>query len=274
MPSGPTARGSNMGRDSAPGGSGPSWRPRESGTVHNVPVDRGYRPPPIDHNRWNDGGARYGGRHFYTVDLGWYDPWYCYNTGFFFGARFYYPYYYCGPYVSGYYYSPFWCYGNLAPLYIYPERVIVIEKRVYLHDVVDDDYDIYSSPTQSSMRDTMDDIRSAWLDADGGRLLQHINQAIPVRIYQKGTYKYSLEPDDFRDVTKDALNRVETVGFEWTNVEKISSDEVHLEAKHTFRDADGEKHVIRLNYTLEKAQGGWWITESGSEKWIDDISVL
>lgn len=260
-----------MGRSSLPGGSAPTYRPGQKSEVHNVPVDRGYRPPPIDHNRWNDGGFRYGGRHFFTIDLGFYDPWYCYNTGFYTGVRYYYPYYYCGPYVSGYYYSPFWCYGNWAPVYIYPERVIVVEKRVYLHDVVDDDYDLYNSSTQSSMRDTMEDIKSAWLDADGGRLLQHINQAIPIRIYQKGVYKYSLEPDDFRDVTKDALNRVETAGFEWTNVEKVSAEEVHLEAKHTFKDADGEKHVIRLNYTIEKAQGGWWITESGTEKWSDEI---
>jgi hypothetical protein len=234
-------------------------------------VGKGYHPPVIDRNRWSDGGRSYGARHFHTIDLGYRDPSYHYKWGVYVGVNFFYPYYYCGPYVSGYYYSPFWCYGGWEPVYICPERVIYIEKRVYLHDVVDDDYDLYSSTPQISMRDTMADIRSAWLDGDGGLLLQHVNQAIPVRIYQKGEYKYSLEPDDFRDVTKDALNRVQTSEFEWTNVDKVSTEEVHLEARHTFTDPDGEKHVIRLTYTLEKASGSWWITESGTEKWEADV---
>lgn len=274
-----------LGGDAKPVGSGSRaghgarGGPNSSGTpgyrsvvaTRNIPTGSGYHPPAFDHDRWGDGGRRYGGRHFFTIDLGIWDPCYRYNWGVFVGVNFYYPYYYCGPYVSGYYQSPFWCYGNWAPTYICPERVIYVEKRVYLHDVVDDDYDLYASTPQSSMRDTMEDIRSGWLNGDGGRLLDHVNQAIPVRIYQKGEYKYSLDPDDFRDVTKDALNRVQTKTFEWTNVDKVSTEEVHLEARHTFDDADGQQHVIRLTYTLEKARGDWWITETGSEKWDTDI---
>lgn len=266
-PSDGSSRAGHGARNGAPGVPGY----RTGIAIRNIPTGRGYHPPVVDHNRWRDGGRQYGGRHFFTIDLGIWDPCYRYNWGVFVGVNFYYPYYYCGPYISGYYQSPFWCYGNWAPVYICPERVVYVEKRVYLHDVVDDDYDLYSTAPQTSMRDTMEDIKAAWLDGDGGRLLEHVNQAIPVRIYQKGEYKYSLEPDDFRDVTKDALNRVQTKDFEWTNVEKTSAEEVHLEAKHTLTDPDGEKHVIRLTYTLEKARGSWWITETGTEKWESDI---
>src|SRR5690606_2360616 len=141
-------------------------------------------------------------------------------------VRFYYPFYYTGPYMAGFYYSPFWVYGNYFPTYIYPERVIVVERRVYLRDVVTDDnyYDVYSD-TSSSLQETMDDIESAWTDGDGGLLLRHINDAFPVRILQRGKYEYSLEPDDYRDITKDALNRIDTSDFEWTKVDRKSSDE-------------------------------------------------
>src|SRR5690606_12738668 len=103
-----------------------------------------------------------------------------------------------------------------------PERVIYIERRVYLRDVVssDDYYDPFDAHAQTSLTESMEDIKSAWLYGDGGRLLQHINAAVPVRVYQKGVYKYSLEPEDYRDVTKDALARVDTVGFEWASIDK------------------------------------------------------
>lgn len=214
------------------------------------------------------GGIGWGGRNFHRVSIGYVDPWCVYQAPVFSGVAFYYPFYYVGAFQAGFYYSPFWSYGNLFPTYIYPERVIVVEKRTYIRNVVSDDsfYDPYSSGT-TTLRDTMEDIRSAWLDGDGGLLLRHINDAFPVRILQKGDYKYSLAPDDYRDITKDALNRVQTVSFEWTNVDRQQDDVVLLEARHTFRDADGDTHTIRLNYTVEKARGSWWITQTDVSPW-------
>jgi hypothetical protein len=216
---------------------------------------------------WND-RTRYDGSRFHPVRVGYRDPWYVYQAPSFSNVRFYYPFYYAGPFVTGFYYSPFWSYGNLFPTYIYPERVIVVERRIYLRDVVSDDnyYDPYSD-TVSSLRDTMDDIKSAWTTGSGGLLLDHINDAIAVRIVQKGEYQYSLEPDDYRDITKDAVNRVDTTSFEWTKIDRVSNELVNVEAKHSFRDADGDAHTIRLTYTLEKSRGGWWITETGTAPW-------
>lgn len=231
------------------------------------------RPPSVNRERWLDPGRHFGGRRWDIVPLGYYDPWASYRSSspWFVNVRFYYPYYYIGPYYSGFYYSPYYMYGPWFPTYVYPERVVYIQQRIYLRDWVGDDYyDIYGT-TQASLRDTMDDIKSAWLYGDGGRLLTHINASVPVRIYQRGVYKYSLEPEDFRDITKDALNRVDTTGFEWTKIDQSRADEVVLTARHTFRDPDGKRNVIRLTYTLEKARGAWWITETGTQNWDGDI---
>lgn len=247
---------------------GPSWRVTP-GRVTVIDPAMHHRPPQVDRSRWSGtDGIRYGGRNFHRVTVGYVDPWWVYQTPVFTGIRFYYPFYYVGPFQAGFYYSPFWTYGTLFPTYIYPERVIVVERRTYIRDVVPDDgfYDPYSSST-TTLRDTMADIRSAWVDGDGGLLLRHINDAFPVRILQKGSYKYSLEPDDYRDITKDALNRVQTVSFDWTNVDRQKDDVVVLEARHTFRDQDGDRHTIRLTYTVEKARGSWWITQTDVAPW-------
>jgi hypothetical protein len=232
-----------------------------------IPTNGRSRPPRTAFSNWGS-STRISGRTFRTVPIGYNDPWCVYQTPLFSNVRFYYPFYYAGPVVAGFYYSPFWSYGNLFPTYIYPERVIVVERRVYLRDVVSDDnfYDPYS-PTTDTLRDTMDDIRAAWMNGDGGLLLQHVNDAYPVRILQKGDYKYSLEPEDYRDITKDALNRVQTISFDWTDVDRSASDLVVLEAKHTFRDPDGDSHTIRLNYTVEKSRGSWWITQTDVAPW-------
>jgi len=265
----PGSTGGSGGIQGRPGGTVTSRKPTYITPTHRT------RPPRVNRDRWLDGTRHFGGRNWDIVPLGFYDPWACYKTSspWFHDVRFYYPYYYIGPYYNGFYYSPFHMYGTWFPTYIYPERVIYITQRVYLRDIVSDDdyYDPYGDTVQFSLRDTMDDLKAAWLYGDGGRLLQHVNAAVPVRIYQRGVYKYSLEPEDYRDITKDALNRVETTGFEWVKIDPKRSDEVVLIAKHTFRDPDGDRHTIRLSYTLEKARGSWWITETGTSAWAGDI---
>lgn len=250
----------------------PTQTPRGARLISVTPKNR---PPSVDRSRWLDRTRHFGGRNWDVVPLGYYDPWACYRTSspWFVNVAFYYPYYHIGPYYSGFYYSPFHVYNGWFPTFIYPERVIYIERRVYLRDIVSDNdyYDPFDANVQSSLTESMEDIKSAWLYGDGGRLLQHINAAVPVRVYQKGVYKYSLEPEDYRDVTKDALTRVDTVDFEWAQIDKKRTDEVVLTARHTFRDPDGDRHVIRLTYTLEKARGSWWITETGTSAWNGDI---
>ncbi len=253
----------------------PSRPPQMPHGARYVSITPNNRPPRVDRSRWQDHTRHFGGRNWDVVPLGYYDPWACYRTSspWFVNVAFYYPYYHIGAYRTGFYYSPFHVYNGWFPTYIYPERVIYIERRVYLRDVVssNDYYDPFDAHAQTSLTESMEDIKSAWLYGDGGRLLQHINAAVPVRVYQKGVYKYSLEPEDYRDVTKDALARVDTVDFEWASIDKKRSDEVVITARHTFRDPDGDRHVIRLTYTLEKARGSWWITETGTSAWNGDI---
>jgi hypothetical protein len=281
-PSRVTGRANLPGAGSSPGvgraggsssGGSAGFRPTGSGR-RSIPVvfTPRHRPPVVDRSRWRNGDYHYRVSGFHPIPVGVWDPCYYYAGGGWSNSSFYYQYYYGGPWQSGFYYSPFSFYAGYFPAYVYPERVIYIERRIYLRDVVSDDdsYDYYSSQT-TSLHDTMDDIKSAWMDGDGGLLLQHINSDIPVRIYQKGVYKYSLEPEDYRDISKDALNRVNTLDFEWTNIDRRSTDEVRVEAKHTFKDPDGDKHIVRLSYTLEKAQGSWWVTETGTESWGSDL---
>lgn len=236
--------------------SGSHWAPRRE-------VRPDTRPPQARRDRWYD--WRPGVRPITTVSFGYWNPGYRYNWGIWIGTDFYYPYYYCGPYRPGFYYSPYWCYDGWFPGYLWPERVIYIERRVYLRDVVTDTYDYYG--VTSSLTETLEDIRSAWLRGEGGRLLRHIGDGLPVRVYRDARYEYSVEPEDFRDMSKDAISRVETESFEWTKIQRRASDEVHVVAKHVFRDPDGDRRVVKLSYTLEKAAGFWWITETGTDRW-------
>ncbi|HOC30778.1 MAG: hypothetical protein GYA63_03300 [Armatimonadetes bacterium] len=254
-------------RPGQPGSVGRRLETRRPDEFRVTEVRRDHRPPRVDRGSWFDTRYRYTrpSRPTVTINLGFWDPWYTYNYGRWGNWRFYYPYYYVGPWSRGVYYSPYWCYDGWFPIYIWAERIIFIERRIYLRDlIVDDGYDLYGSYHSVSLQNAMDDIRDAWMDGQGGLLLRHVSGGLPVRIYRNGKYNYSLEPEDFRDMTKDALTRVETVGFEWTRIDRQASDEYYLEAKHTFYDPDGERRTIRLTYTLERASGNWWITETGT----------
>jgi len=179
--------------------------------------------------------------------------------------RFYYPYY-C-TYYDPYYTYPslyFFYYRGPYPRYIYRDRVIVIQRPVYISDNDYDDDDYYLSTSSRELQYAIEDIRRAWLDKDIDALMRHVRTRDHIRVYFKGEYSYSIGPEDYYDMTLDAVDHIYTRRFEVDRVVKKGNRRAYVYAIHEYEDPDGDRHTIYVSYTLERYQGEWWITETGS----------
>ncbi|MGQ9525448.1 MAG: hypothetical protein ACUVTZ_11505 [Armatimonadota bacterium] len=193
-------------------------------------------------------------------------------------SYFYYPYYAVDPFVPGYRVFPsLYYYYATVPRYIYGPSVIVLERPTYIIErrsevYVDDDVDYYylSPGLRTSLKETLDDIRDAWVHGEFDLLLRHLHSEGKIHVSIRGKYAYSLTPEDYRDMTKDAVENTDTKSFEWVRTEKLSDDEVIAKARHEFLDKDGERRTVYATYRLKQDHGVWWIVGVGTSNRLSD----
>jgi hypothetical protein len=213
--------------------------------------------------------------------------------------RHHYGYYgsgYVDPYLGGYGYggyvlgpsvgtsvfpSIYSGYGAWYPQYLPQERVVVQREVIYMRppeppsesrtepqtrperEPAAGEYYL-SRPRQETLNDAIEDIRRAWLNGDYARFRSRVKEDGRVRIYLKGKYQYSVGSPDFGQMTRDAMARIDTTGFELDRVAKQGEERAFVSGKHTYMDPDKSKREVYVSYGLEREDGQWRITQAGS----------
>jgi len=119
-------------------------------------------------------------------------------------------------------------------------------------------------PREESLNDAIEDIRHAWLNGDYSRFRARIREDGKVRIYLKSKYQYSVDSQDFGQMTRDAMARIDTTGFEIDHVQKNGESHAFVSGKHSYVDPDKNKREVYVSYGLVRESGHWRITEAGS----------
>ena len=184
--------------------------------------------------------------------------------------------------------NPFGYYGYLPP-YLAPERVYV-ERTLIIREPAGDGAsargagysapapdrsrpesapagsDFYlSPPTAEPLSAALDDLRRAWLNGDFERFRARVRTDAKIRIYPGGKYAYSLAAEDFLQIARDAMTKIDTVGFEFDAPPANPGTRVLVTGKHSFTDPGGQKREVFVSYGLERGRDGKWrITEAGS----------
>ncbi len=289
----PTTNPTPTGRDRYTGGHEPSTPPHERPTYdrpatlpdrYQDPGPKRYSAPDID---WSVGDANLrrqrGGvsiwdtrwqRHYSTALTIQHRCFDRYEGGRFYYRHpnleirygYYYPYYsYYRPSWGSVYPSIYCYYGPFYPPYVIAEQVVIVAGALYSdYDRADDDDYYLSRYNGISYRETLADIRDAWLQSDIRKLDTYLQDEGKVAIYLKGKYRYSVSTLDFYTMTRDAMSEVTTEGFEWVHIDKVGSSRVTAVARHTFRDRDGARHTVYASYMLGRKDGNWWIISAGS----------
>lgn len=197
--------------------------------------------------------------------------------------------YYRYDYTPGYSYPSVYCfYYGYFPPYIQSHRVIYIYHNPGIHyTYIDlppiiisepwyrDDYYLRDG-SNYQLSSALQGIRRAWERNDVDLLMQYVGRNSQVDIYLKDEYAYSVNKQDYYDMTRDAMSSVKTASFSFYRVRQRNSRESVAYGKHVYYDdfdssddfyyyykQPNHKITVYVSYTLERNGNDWYITEVG-----------
>jgi len=196
----------------------------------------------------------------------------------------YYPYY-CPTYDYGVvFYSPYYYYYGVCPPYIYrrhcyyrPPAVIYIEVPVYVNNVsrgYDSDLDDYylsrndyyydDQYRDRTLNRAIDNLRDAFRDSNIDLLAELTDPNVRIAVFRRGKYEYTLEANDYLDMTRDMMRTTETIDFDLYRVRRRARDVYVVSGKHVYLNRDDEKRTVYVSFVLERLQGRWVLTQVGT----------
>lgn len=162
-----------------------------------------------------------------------------------------------GPYAA---YSPYYYYG--LP-YVYAPSVYTTPQPAYSYSNVSPYY--YGGPAYTGgLSAALDDIKNGWMNKNSDLILSHIATDRSIPFYLNGNYSYTVEANDYANMTRDAITRVRTVDFSWYKLEQRSDGAYVAFARHQFYDINGNLKTAYVSYTLQQVDNTWIVVATGS----------
>ncbi len=97
----------------------------------------------------------------------------------------------------------------------------------------------YAFP-EGSYQAAFGDIALAWKDGSVAPLRKHIrDNDTKIGVSLKGKYSYSIASSDYVQITRDALDRLQTDSFEFTRIRKAKNGDITAYGKHVYHTGDG-----------------------------------
>jgi len=189
----------------------------------------------------------------------------------------YFPHYSSGFSLSLNFFSPYGYYYGVCPPYIYrnyctyyPPSYVYVDVPVYVgndwHGYRDDrDYrDDVRDFREDGLETATDDIREAFRSNDINSLVNLTDPNVKIAVFLKGKYEYSLNANDYLDMTRDMLQTTDTVQFDLTRFHKRASGVYVISGKHVYTDHDGNKRTVYVSFVVERLSGHWTLTQVGT----------
>ncbi len=135
------------------------------------------------------------------------------------------------------------------------------------------------------------DIAHAWTDGSIDLIRKHLrDNDTRVSVFLDGKYSYSIASSDFSQITRDALDRLHTVSFDFTRLRKLKNGDVTAFGSHVYRaseagegadssgtvpfdqagtgstdtDSSGASKTLYISYTLRRYGTEWDIVATDS----------
>ena len=123
-----------------------------------------------------------------------------------------------------------------------------------------------SQGAYSGLDAALNDIKNAWMTKQPDLMLGHIDTGAQITIYLDNNYAYSLPGSDYSDMVRDAIGHIQTISFNFTNVEMRSDGAYTATGTHEFVDANNNHRVASISFTLTQTGGKWVIVAAGSSQ--------
>jgi hypothetical protein len=196
----------------------------------------------------------------------------------------YYPYY-CPTYdVAVVYLSPYCFYYGVFPPYIYrrhcyyyPPARVYVEIPIYINSYARGysgdrgDYYLGRQGTfeeyyrrEPGLERAVEDLHTAFRYANIELLVHLTDPNIRIAIFQRGKYEYSLNANDYLDMTRDAMQAIDTIQFDLYRIRQRAEGVYVVSGKHVYRNPEGERRTVYVSFVLERLSGRWVITQVGT----------
>ncbi|MBI3948705.1 MAG: hypothetical protein HY321_22535 [Armatimonadetes bacterium] len=135
---------------------------------------------------------------------------------------------------------------------------VVREREVWFNT---DPY-VYDGPSfysyERSARQALEDIERGWQHGDYAEIARYVDPDGTIRMYHDGDYSHSMSAREFRALTYQSFEDIQTLRFRFYRP-VIRSREVRADAEHLFIGPDGEERRVELTYTLQRPRDRWYI---------------
>jgi hypothetical protein len=193
-------------------------------------------------------------------------------------GRFHYPFY-CPTYSAATAaISPFaFYYGVCAPFllrahcYPSPPATVYIDVPIFAGNVCqgyapispDDNFlDLDSlKDREPGLANAIDELREAFGRGDIDALVALIDPKTRIAIFERGQYQYSLDSNDFVDLTRDALQSTQTIAFDLTMIHERAAGVYAVSGEHVYQDRSGRSRTVYVSYVLEDIGDMWTLTQ-------------
>lgn len=152
-------------------------------------------------------------------------------------------------------------YVQVARLYIAPYVVVeyvsgpvVVQRHYYLDRRAD------------ALDYAMADIRGTWTEGRVDLIQRHLQPDWKIAVLLDGKYDYSVESNDYAEMTADALADIRTVSFTWEHTRQRADGDYTAFGRHVYVDPYGVTKTAYVTYTLRNIGGDYFITEVGSSQ--------
>lgn len=163
--------------------------------------------------------------------------------------------------------SIYFYYGRLP--YILVTRVYVLPYVVVSYTdtpvVVLNDYYL-ARRDELLLQNTLAEIRDGWLYQKSYLITTHVRGGTRIAVFLDGKYEYSIDADDYADMTADAVSEIDTISFTWQTIKKRTDGAYTAFARHVYRDSNGTVRTVYVSYTLRMIGNEFYIEEVGASR--------
>lgn len=186
----------------------------------------------------------------------------------------YYPYYDPNPVYGQDCPSPYTYYGTVPP-YISNQtiRSIPVNQQFLSNIGLPNQSGYYLNRAASShlpigpnLEKAIQDLSDFWMQGNLKDLAAHVMRGQKIGVFLDGTYRYSLLPEDYLSISRDAQGSLTTQQFTLLPVSRPQRNVVVLAGKHTYKNRKGVTNSVVITFALQKVGTTYYIIEVGSSQ--------
>ena len=117
---------------------------------------------------------------------------------------------------------------------------------------------------EPGLLNAIDELHEAFRRGNIDALVALTDPSTEIAIYLKGQYEYSMEANDYLDLTRDALSSMKTLQFDLTLLHKRADGVFVVSGKHVYWGKNGQTRTVYVSYVLESLRDQWTLTQVGT----------